>query len=280
MMQTFIYDYTPHFVHLYKFTGKERDAESGLDYFGARYYASNMGRWMSPDWSAKPWAVPYADLTNPQTLNLYGYMQNNPLGGVDQDGHCDWCQKLWNGVTGNGFQTNAQLAAANAPTTITSTQGEGTPLTNTSSSPAETSNLESGPGMAEAIEAEKSNSLVDLATSAVGLISATPGAVPGTPGLALGLGAGGASSVNDPSGLNLTINGTGAALGVVSAVGEGTAVGTAATVGGFGVAVGATAWSFSNFASGIITSVFTPPPEAMNINGTTVQQPDLSDIPH
>jgi RHS repeat-associated protein len=33
----------------YKFTGKERDAESGLDYFGARYYGSNMGRWMSPD---------------------------------------------------------------------------------------------------------------------------------------------------------------------------------------------------------------------------------------
>jgi RHS repeat-associated protein len=30
------------------FTGKERDAESGLDYFGTRYYASNMGRWMSP----------------------------------------------------------------------------------------------------------------------------------------------------------------------------------------------------------------------------------------
>ena len=35
------------------FTGKERDTESGNDYFGARYYASNMGRWMSPDWSAK-----------------------------------------------------------------------------------------------------------------------------------------------------------------------------------------------------------------------------------
>jgi RHS repeat-associated protein len=33
----------------YKFTGKERDSESGLDYFGARYYGSNMGRWMSPD---------------------------------------------------------------------------------------------------------------------------------------------------------------------------------------------------------------------------------------
>jgi RHS repeat-associated protein len=37
----------------YKFTGKERDTESGLDYFGARYYASSMGRWMSPD---KPFA--------------------------------------------------------------------------------------------------------------------------------------------------------------------------------------------------------------------------------
>jgi RHS repeat-associated protein len=35
------------------FSGKERDAESGLDYFGARYYASGMGRWMSPDWSAR-----------------------------------------------------------------------------------------------------------------------------------------------------------------------------------------------------------------------------------
>ena len=44
---------------------------------------------MSPDWSAKEEPVPYAKLDNPQTLNLYGYMQNNPLGGVDQDGHCD-----------------------------------------------------------------------------------------------------------------------------------------------------------------------------------------------
>jgi RHS repeat-associated protein len=36
------------------FTGKERDTESGNDYFGARYYASSMGRWLSPDWSATP----------------------------------------------------------------------------------------------------------------------------------------------------------------------------------------------------------------------------------
>jgi len=70
------------------FTGKERDAESGLDYFGARYYASSMGRFMSPDWAAKAEPVPYAKLDNPQSLNLYEYVLNNPLHGVDPDGHC------------------------------------------------------------------------------------------------------------------------------------------------------------------------------------------------
>lgn len=68
-------------------TGKERDAESGLDYFGARYYASSMGRWMSPDWSAKQEPVPYSKLDDPQTLNLYGYLTNNPLSRTDPDGH-------------------------------------------------------------------------------------------------------------------------------------------------------------------------------------------------
>jgi RHS repeat-associated protein len=38
----------------YKFTGKERDAESGLDMFGARYYANAMGRFTTPDWSDGP----------------------------------------------------------------------------------------------------------------------------------------------------------------------------------------------------------------------------------
>jgi len=64
------------------FTGKERDAESGNDYFGARYYASTMGRWLSPD----PSALDFADPTNPQSLNLYGYVLNNPLINVDPNG--------------------------------------------------------------------------------------------------------------------------------------------------------------------------------------------------
>jgi len=71
----------------YKFTGKERDAESGLDNFGARYFASGMGRFMTPDWSARAIAVPYAVYGDPQSLNLYGYVRNDPVSGVDPDGH-------------------------------------------------------------------------------------------------------------------------------------------------------------------------------------------------
>lgn len=77
-----------HYSFRSRSTGKERDTESGLDYFGARYYGSTMGRWMSPDWASKPEAVPYASLDNPQSLNLYGYVNNNPLSKADPDGHC------------------------------------------------------------------------------------------------------------------------------------------------------------------------------------------------
>ena len=42
---------------------------------------------MSPDWSAKVEPVPYAKLGNPQSLNLYSYVWNNPLSRNDPDGH-------------------------------------------------------------------------------------------------------------------------------------------------------------------------------------------------
>jgi RHS repeat-associated protein len=74
----------------YRSTAKERDTESGNDYFGARYYASSMGRFMSPDWSSNPVAIPFAKIENPQSLNLYSYVQNNPLSRVDKDGHDDY----------------------------------------------------------------------------------------------------------------------------------------------------------------------------------------------
>jgi RHS repeat-associated protein len=70
-----------------KFTGKPRDAETGLDFFGARYLTSVQGRWMTPDWAAKPTTVPYAEFGDPQTLNLYVYVGNRPLSRADADGH-------------------------------------------------------------------------------------------------------------------------------------------------------------------------------------------------
>jgi|HubBroStandDraft_6_1064221.scaffolds.fasta_scaffold119022_3 RHS repeat-associated protein len=69
----------------YKFTGKERDSESGLDNFGARYNASTMGRFMTPDPllnSGRP--------GNPQSWNRYAYVLNNPLKFTDPTGLWDW----------------------------------------------------------------------------------------------------------------------------------------------------------------------------------------------
>jgi RHS repeat-associated protein len=72
----------------YKFEGKERDTETNNDDFGARYYSSQYGRWLSADWSSVPAPVPYANLTNPQTLNLYAMVSDNPESFADLDGHC------------------------------------------------------------------------------------------------------------------------------------------------------------------------------------------------
>jgi RHS repeat-associated protein len=79
--------YTNTCTQNYKFTGKERDTETGLDNFGARYYASTTGRFMTPDWALRPLAVPYASFGDPQTLNLYTYVENSPLNRIDADGH-------------------------------------------------------------------------------------------------------------------------------------------------------------------------------------------------
>ena len=80
--------YTNTCAQNYKFEGKERDTETGNDDFGARYYSNRFGRWLSADWSSVPVPVPYANLTNPQTLNLYSMVSDDPESFADLDGHC------------------------------------------------------------------------------------------------------------------------------------------------------------------------------------------------
>ena len=82
-------------VNELKFTGKRRDAESQLDYFGARYYSNAYGRFLSPDWSASPKQVPYADFGDPQSMNLYGYVRNLAVVRFDIDGHQDDKKQPW-----------------------------------------------------------------------------------------------------------------------------------------------------------------------------------------
>jgi len=87
-------------VNHYKFTSKERDSESGLDNYGARYYGSALGRFVTPDWSPKPVPVPFVDLHDSQTLNQYAYVRNNPLSKDDPDGHCGTPSGLGPGQVG------------------------------------------------------------------------------------------------------------------------------------------------------------------------------------
>ena len=83
----------------YKFEGKERDVETsvgsgntnGNDDFGARYYSNRFGRWLSADWSNVAAPVPYANLSNPQTLNLYAMVADDPESFADLDGHQPSC---------------------------------------------------------------------------------------------------------------------------------------------------------------------------------------------
>jgi RHS repeat-associated protein len=66
----------------YKFTGKERDSESGLDLMGARYYSSSLGRFTKPD----PLMIQKQKLLDPQQWNMYQYARNNPLRFTDPTG--------------------------------------------------------------------------------------------------------------------------------------------------------------------------------------------------
>ena len=78
VQQTWVNSFNP----VPKFSGKERDEESGLDYFGARYYDHTLYRFLSPD----PVIPTDRAIYNPQRWNLYGYCNNNPINYVDPNG--------------------------------------------------------------------------------------------------------------------------------------------------------------------------------------------------
>jgi RHS repeat-associated protein len=101
-----------------EFTGKERDAESGLDYFGARYYSGMQGRFTSAD---APFADQHAE--DPQSWNMYAYVRNNPLRYTDPDGRdcfrsVSSCAGFLAGVL-KGAGNAATSGIVNAPNRLT-----------------------------------------------------------------------------------------------------------------------------------------------------------------
>jgi RHS repeat-associated protein len=94
-----------------KFTQKERDNETGLDYFLARYYSSTQGRFTGVD----PIGATKYHLANPQLWNAYSYGLNNPLTIIDIDGRFPWTIHLRSfifrsmvGVGGYGFRGDSR----------------------------------------------------------------------------------------------------------------------------------------------------------------------------
>ncbi len=254
------------------FTGKERDAESGLDYFGARYYASNMGRWMSPDWSAKQEPVPYSKLDDPQTLNLYGYVGNNPLSRADADGHCWWqaacdaAQKAFGtasqllndglqrvGYTNAASQLSGPGASAERKALQVATRAKLSPIGGAITDAAKASRASQLAGKT-AEQLVESASRTNAGVNALGTASTAVGAA----GVALGVGAVALDTVNAPAGqkLDAAMNG-GARLG-------GSALGAeiGGAVGALGGPIGAVVGSLLGGAGGqqIVTTIQNAPP--------------------
>jgi RHS repeat-associated protein len=88
----------------YQFTGKERDSESNLDNFGARFDSSQWGRFLSPD------KLVDQHTEDPQSMNLYAYVRNRPLTDTDPSGHFD-CDKKQS-VCQSAIAADAKIRAA------------------------------------------------------------------------------------------------------------------------------------------------------------------------
>jgi RHS repeat-associated protein len=104
-------------------TGKHRDTETNLDDFPARYYSSTQGRWLTADWSVTPEPVPYAKLGNPQSLNLYAYVNSDPTNHEDPDGHSCYDRSAGGCDPGKQAQNTTLQTAEKALDTFNGTVG-------------------------------------------------------------------------------------------------------------------------------------------------------------
>ncbi len=108
------------FERAYQFTGKERDSESGLDNFGARFHGSSLSRFMSPDPLQPSRSHPLVlrqFLADTQNWNKYAYALNNPVKDTDQGGHFtgDEHEKMQvNAMLANGYSQSAAHISATA----------------------------------------------------------------------------------------------------------------------------------------------------------------------
>ena len=73
-------------VEQLKFTGHEYDVDSDLTYAKARYYDQEIGKWLGQDPTVL--LTPTQFLDDPQQLNMYAYVRNNPTNLVDPTGQC------------------------------------------------------------------------------------------------------------------------------------------------------------------------------------------------
>ena len=93
-------------VARFYFTGKKMDDESGLYYYGARYYDPSLGRFITPDTLVQ-------NPGNPQTLNRYSYCGNNPVNMIDPTGHFFWAAivAIFKAVTAAAAAVGSYVAA-------------------------------------------------------------------------------------------------------------------------------------------------------------------------
>jgi RHS repeat-associated protein len=91
-----------------KFVGKEKDDETGLYYFSARYLDAGIGRFTQPD----PLGITESDLMNPQRFNRYAYSLNNPYRYLDSNGK--WPEQVHNSIITSAFSGGKYRLSENA----------------------------------------------------------------------------------------------------------------------------------------------------------------------